>query len=140
MPTLLEVGKKLGSLTAAYAPKKTGNLRKQLRAANTGRSTLGGRNSAQAEKELIANLQNKTYSFEFDVIVGPPGAEYGQWWNTPPKVSSPQRKKLSKRKEFNFFDQAYQSPEFQQYLDLYIDNLTEKIAEGVGKLIDKELK
>lgn len=133
MPTLLEVGKKLGNLTAAYAPKRTGNLRKQLRAANTGRSALSGRNSAQAEKELIANLQNKTYSFEFDINVGPPGAEYGQYWNDP-------YTRLKNKKEFNFFDQAYESPEFQQYLNLYIDNLTEKIAEGVGKIIDKELK
>lgn len=138
MATLLEVAKRLGELTSLKAPKRTGNLRKRLREVNTGRNVLGGRNSAQTEKQIIEDLKSGTFTFTFEIDVAPQGAEYGEWWNTPPAVRSTKRKKLSQKPEFNFFDQAYNSPEFQQMLDIYNDSLAEKIAKSIAKTIEKE--
>lgn len=140
MPTLLEIAKRLGELTSLKAPKKTGNLRKRLREVNTGRNILGGLNSAGAEKQIIEDLKSGTFTFTFEIDVAPQGAEYGEWWNTPPNISSDRRKKLSRRPEFNFFDQAYNSAEFQQLLNNYTDTLGDKIANSIAKTIDRELK
>ena len=136
MATLLEVASKLGTLTAKKAPKKTGNLRSKLQTANTGRNILSGRNSSQAEKAIIEDLKTGTFTFEFDIDLGPPGAEYGVFWNDPATNKS----RTKHRPEFNFFDQAYNSPEFQSMLSNYIDKLGEKVAESIAKEIDKELK
>jgi len=89
--TLLEVAKRLGELTAIKAPRSRrgsngnppGNLKRALRAANTGRNVLSGLNSAGAEKQITQDLKNGTFTFEFNIDVAPPGAEYGQWWNDP---------------------------------------------------------
>lgn len=140
MATLLEVAGKLGSLIAQRAPRKTGNLQRALRTQNTGRNMLSGRNSAQAEKDIIEALKSGTFSFEFNIDVSPPGAEYGQWWNDPTvskTVSSGKTKNVPEG--INFVEKAYQSPEFQLELNKYMDDLTEKIAISVAKNIDKEL-
>jgi hypothetical protein len=140
MATLLEVAGKLGGLIAQRAPRKTGNLQRALRAQNTGRNMLSGRNSAQAEKDITDALKSGTFSFEFDIDVSPPGAEYGQWWNDP-TVSKTVRDGNTKNvpEGINFAQKAYESPEFQSQLNAYIDTLTEKIAQSVAKNIDKEL-
>jgi len=140
MATLLETAAKLGSLTAKYAPKKTGNLRKKLREYNTGRNILGGLNSSQAEKKIIEDLKRGTYSLQFDIEVGPPGAEYGVWWNSPTVSSTVKNQTTGNKDKINFAEQAYQSPEFQKALDDYTQTLAAKVAEYVGIQIEKELK
>lgn len=141
MATLLEVAGKLGSLISQKAPKKTGNLRRALKQTNTGRNMLSGRNSAQAEEQLIRDLKNGTFSFEFNIDVTPQGAEYGQWWNAP-TISETVRKGKTKNVPggINFAQKAYDDPQFQQIMDAYIDTLADKIALGVGTQIDKEFK
>lgn len=141
MATLLEVAGKLGSLISKNAPRNTGKLQRALKTQNTGRNMLSGRNSAQAETDIISALKNGTFSFEFNIDVSPPGAEYGQWWNDP-TVSKTVRNGKTKNvpSGINFAQKAYQSPEFQAELDRYIDTLAEKIAVSVGKNVEKELK
>lgn len=139
MATLLQVAKRLGELTSLKAPKRTGNLRKRLREVNTGRNVLGGRNSAEGRRGIIDDIINNTSNFVFNIDVSPSGAEYGEWWNTPPDVKSKRRKKLSKRKEFNFYDQAYESTEFQQLLNDYIDTLVIKIENEIADEIQKAI-
>ncbi len=141
MATLLQVAQKLGDLTVAKAPKKTGNLKRQLKAANTGRNILGGRNSAQAEKQIIEDLKSGTFTFEFDIDVSPEGAEYGQWWNTPTISNTVKNGKTRNVPDaINFAEKAYLDPIFQAALDDYIEALGDKIAASIAKEIDKELR
>ena len=141
MPTLLQVAQKLGDLVSVKAPKKTGNLRRRLKTANTGRNILGGMNSAQAEKAIIEDLKTGTFTFEFDIDVAPDGAEYGQWWNSPTiskTVSGGKTRNIPDG--INFGDKAYNDPQFQRMLDQYVEELGDKIAASISKAIDKELK
>ena len=149
MATLLEVAKRLGELTAIKAPrskkgsngKPPGNLKRQLKSVNTGRNVLSGRNSAGAEKQLIEDLKTGTFTFEFNINVAPPGAEYGKYWNDPPGVSEQvENQRTGNKDKINFADQAVESAEFQSLLDDYIETLTDKIANSVSKAIDQELK
>jgi hypothetical protein len=140
MSTLLEVAGKLGSLVAQRAPRKTGKLQQSLRQQNTGRNILSGRNSAQAERDIIDALKSGTFSFEFDIDVAPPGAEYGQWWNDPTLAKNIKNAKTKNVPEgINFAQKAYQSAEFQSELEKYIDDLGEKIAKSVAANVAKEL-
>lgn len=141
MATLLQVAQRLGDLTVAKAPKKTGNLKRQLKTANTGRNILGGMNSAQAEKAIIEDLKSGTYTFELAIDVAPAGAEYGQWWNKP-TVSNTVRKGKTRNipEGIDFGEKAYLDPGFQALFNEYIDTLTEKVAASIAKAIDKELK
>jgi len=141
MKTLLQVAQKLGDLTSKKAPVKTRNLKNRLKEANTGRNILSGMNSAQAEKQIINDLKSGTFTFEFNIDVAPPGAEYGQWWNEP-TVSKTVKNGKTKNipSGINFASKAYESSEFQNELDAYIETLTDKIADSISKAIDKELK
>lgn len=140
MKTLLEVASTLGNLVSKKAPKKTGNLKKRLKEANTGRKIIGG-NSAQAEKRIINDLKSGTNTFEFSIDIAPPGAEYGQFWNDP-TVSKTVKKGKTKNipDAINYGSKAYESTEFQRELDTYIDSLTDKLFQSISKQIDKELK
>ena len=141
MATLLQVAQRLGDLTVAKAPKKTGNLKRQLKSANTGRKILGGRNSAQAEKQIIDDLRTGTFTFEFDIDVAPPGAEYGRWWNDPDVAEKVREGKTKNIPDgINFGEKAYNDPQFQKVLDDYIEGLTDKVAASIAKAIDAELK
>ena len=147
MATLLEVANRLGELTSIKAPrskkgsngKAPGNLKRTLKSVNTGRNVLSGRNSAQAEKQLIEDLKTGTYNFEFNIDVAPPGAEYGKYWNDPDVSEQVENQKTGNKDKINFADQAVESSEFQSMLDDYIETLTEKVANGISKAIDKEL-
>ena len=101
---------------------------------------MSGRNSAQAEKDIIDALKSGTFSFEFDIDVAPPGAEYGQWWNDPTLAKNIKNAKTKNVPEgINFAQKAYQSAEFQSELEKYIDDLGEKIAKSVAANVAKEL-
>ena len=134
MATLLEIAAKLGDITSKKAPKRTGNLQRKIKQANTGRNVLGGLNSAQAEKQIIEDLKSKKVTFTFQIDYAPDGAEYGMWWNSP-TVS----RTVKGRPEVNFAKQAIQSPEFQQQLNEYNQKLIEKITKNVGDAVAKEL-
>jgi len=148
MATLLEVAKRLGELTAIKAPrskkgsngKSAGNLKRTLKEVNTGRNVLSGRNSAQAEKQLIEDLKTGTFTFEFNIDVAPKGAEYGKYWNDPDVSEQVENQRTGNKDKINFAEQAVESAEFQSMLDDYIETLTDKIALSVSKAIDQELK
>jgi hypothetical protein len=147
MATLLEVANRLGELTSIKAPRSKkgsngnppGNLKRTLKSANTGRNVLSGRNSAQAEKQIIEDLKTGTYTFEFNIDVAPPGATYGKYWNDPDVSEQVENQKTGNKDKINFAEQAVESTEFQSMLDDYIETLTEKVANSISKAIDKEL-
>lgn len=147
MATLLQVAQRLGELTSIKAPRSKrgsngnapGNLKRQLKAANKGRSVLSGRNSVQAEKQIVEDLKKGTFTFEFNINVAPPGAEYGKYWNDPDVSETVENQKTGNKDKINFADQAVESAEFQSMLDDYIETLTDKIAESISIAIDEEL-
>jgi hypothetical protein len=147
MATLLQVAQRLGELTSIKAPRSKrgsngnapGNLKRQLKAANKGRSVLSGRNSVQAEKQIVEDLKKGTFTFEFNINVAPPGAEYGKYWNDPDVSEQVENQKTGNKDKINFADQAVESAEFQSMLDDYIETLTDKIAESISIAIDEEL-
>jgi hypothetical protein len=146
--TLLEVAKRLGELTAIKAPrsrrgsngKPAGNLKRTLKEVNTGRNVLSGLNSSRAEKQITEDLKSGTYTFEFNIDVAPPGAEYGKYWNDPNVSEQVENQKTGNKDKINFADQAVESAEFQSILNEYMETLTDKIADGILKAIDRELK
>jgi len=147
MATLLQVAQRLGELTSIKAPRSKrgsngnapGNLKRQLKAANKGRSVLSGRNSVQAEKQIVEDLKKGTFTFEFNINVAPPGAEYGKYWNDPDVSEQVENQTTGNKDKINFADQAVESAEFQSMLDDYIETLTDKIAESISIAIDEEL-
>jgi hypothetical protein len=146
--TLLEVAKRLGELTAIKAPRSRrgsngnppGNLKRALRATNTGRNVLSGLNSSRAEKQITEDLKNGTYTFEFNIDVAPPDAQYGKYWNDPDVSKQVKNQKTGNIDKINFADQAVESAEFQSILNEYMETLTDKIADGILNAIDRELK
>jgi hypothetical protein len=147
MATLLQVAQRLGELTSIKAPRSKrgsngnapGNLKRQLKAANKGRNVLSGRNSVQAEKQIVEDLKKGTFTFEFNINVAPPGAEYGKYWNDPDTSEQVENQTTGNKDKINFADQAVESAEFQSMLDDYIETLTDKIAESISIAIDEEL-
>jgi hypothetical protein len=123
MPTLKDIAKQISGLTVAKAPKKTGNLKRQLAKANT------------LANVLRENPQTKSFSFEIDYA--PPGAEYGMFWNDP-TVSKTVRNGKTKNipEAINFADKAINSPIIDSLIQDYSDEIGKQIVEQLSKAID----
>ena len=125
MPTIGDIAKKTPSLSqianlikskaVSLAPKRTGNLKRQL---DTYNRPSGMVKQKQSGKKMT------TISFTMDV--SPPGAEYGKFWNDP-NVSW-QVKKGGKPENINFADKALEDPQVQQMIDKVINDMTNEIV------------
>jgi hypothetical protein len=127
MATLAQISNKIRDLAVLKAPKKTGNLKRKLADYN--------RPSGMIKQSKAGS----TRSFEFELDVSPPGAEYGKFWNDP-NVSSAVRngKTPNVPKSINFAQQAIDDPMVQRMIDEYIDSIAEEIAAEIGNVIDDE--
>lgn len=79
---LEQIAQQVKNVALYYAPKDTGYLKREINRANRARDmvkVVGGTGKAQ----ININLD-----------VSPSTANYGKWFNDPPAVKSPQRKKL----------------------------------------------
>ena len=63
MPSLKDIARQISGLAVAKAPKRTGNLKKQLQRANT-------------PSQVLNESKN---GFSFEINYAPPGAEYGKF-------------------------------------------------------------
>jgi hypothetical protein len=115
-PELKAIARELKTLTQAYAPVKTGNLRK----------TIGDYNT-DANMITIDNNGKTKVSIDY----GPPGAEYGQYWNPPFTKKSTTKN----RPEFGFADKAVGDPKVEDLIDKYIQSL----ANSVGDMIENNI-
>jgi hypothetical protein len=127
MATLAQISNKIRDLAVLKAPKKTGNLKRKLADYN------------RPAGMIKQSKAGSTRSFEFEIDVSPPGAEYGKYWNDP-NVSSTVRngKTPNVPKSINFAQQAMDDPMVQRMIDEYIDSIAEEIAAEIGNVIDKE--
>ena len=121
--TLKELVRKTTDKMASLAPKDTGNLRRLIRSSNTYSKVVSGKGV------------NTTLTFQY----APQGAEYGKWFNDPPRVVKRTKLKQTAERNGNW---QYKDNTFK---DNEVKALTIKLAqEMVGNLIidtiRKELK
>jgi hypothetical protein len=129
MATLAQIANRIRDLAVLKAPKKTGNLKRKLADYN------------RPSGMIKQSKTNSTRSFEFELDVSPPGAEYGKWWNDP-TVSKTVRngKTPNVPKSINFAQQAINDPQIQKMIDDYVSQIADEVANEVGKSIERELK
>jgi len=129
MATLAQIANRIRDLAVLKAPKKTGNLKRKLADYN------------RPSGMIKQSKTNSTRSFEFELDVSPPGAEYGKFWNDP-NVSSTVRngKTPNVPKSINFAQQAINDPQIQKMIDDYVSKIADEVANEVGKSIERELK
>ena len=129
MATLAQIANRIRDLAVIKAPKKTGNLKRKLADYN------------RPSGMIKQSKTNSTRSFEFELDVSPPGAEYGKFWNDP-NVSSTVRKGKTPNvpKSINFAQQAINDPQIQKMIDDYVSQIADEVANEVGKSIERELK
>jgi hypothetical protein len=112
VPELRAIAKEIKTLTMAYAPVKTGNLRK----------TIGTYNN---DSNMIrVDSKNK---FTITIEYGPPGAEYGQFWDEPATSKSTTRH----RPEFGFPTKAVEDKKVTDLIDLYIKSLETSVGNTI---------
>lgn len=119
--SLQDIAKKITDLTVLYAPKRTGNLKKQLKAFNTPQRVLGTTKESPTQKGRI------NYGIEFTIDVAPPKAEYGIFVEDGTRYQSAQK----------FAERAINSPEVSIMIDEYVGRV---VNESVVKQIEDQLK
>ena len=71
---LEQIAAQIKNVALFYAPKKTGNLKREI-------------NRFNRPKNMVSIVGSGTRSkIKIDLDVSPPGAEYGKWFQDPPKV------------------------------------------------------
>jgi hypothetical protein len=123
--TLAQIANSIKGLAVAKAPKRTGNLKKQLDTYN------------RPSGMIKESKTSKSRSFEFSLDVSPPGAEYGKYWNDP-TVSSTVRNGKTKNVPgaINFADKAINDPSIDRMINEYLEAMGEDIAKQIGKAVD----
>lgn len=125
---LESVAVKIRDLAISKAPKDTGNLRNKIRSANT-----------PAKTKMIKQLDD--FSIELSLDYAPTGAEYGQWFNDPPRPNSKRRRKLKKTAEargnWNYAIEAMNDDEVNKAYDAWIDLLEDYIAGELEITLNK---
>lgn len=118
-PSLAQIANIIKKKAVALAPKKTGNLKRQLdtynRPAGMVKQTMKGK---------------KSVSLTFTLDVSPPGAEYGKYWNDPNVSDSVRKGKTTNVPgSINFADKAINDPQIQQLINKAIEDITNDIVE-----------
>ena len=123
--TLAQIANSIKGLAVAKAPKRTGNLKKQLDTYN------------RPSGMIRESKTPKSRSFEFTLDVSPPGAEYGKYWNDP-NVSSTVRNGKTKNVPgaINFADKAINDPSIDKMINEYLQSIGEEIINQIGKAVD----
>ena len=121
--TLAQIANRIRDLAVLKAPKKTGNLKRKLADYN--------RPSGMIKQSKIAGSR----SFEFELDVSPPGAEYGAFWNEPNVSPSVKNQKTGNTDKINFAKQALNSPELRKQIELFMNGKVEELLkEEMGKI------
>lgn len=125
--TLAQIANRIKDLAVLKAPKKTGNLKRKLADYN--------RPSGMIKQSKAGGKR----SFEFELDVSPPGAEYGKFWNDPNVSDSVRRGRTANvPKAINFAQQAINDPMVQKMIDDLANEMADEIAAEVVSAIDKE--
>lgn len=124
---LKDVAKTIKTLTIAYAPYKTGNLRRKINTANTYSTMIKYNLPREGYDALAARPATVTVDY------APPGAEYGEFWDEPATSKS----RTKGRPEFGFPTKARDNINVDAAIALYITELENDLVERLQKEIDK---
>ena len=121
--TLKELVRKTTSKMASLAPKDTGNLRRLIRSSNTYSKVVSGKG------------KDTTLTYTY----APRGAEYGKWFNDPPRVVKRTKlKQTAERKgNWNYKDNTFKDKEIQTLTAKAIGQLASNL---IIDTIRKQLK
>jgi hypothetical protein len=121
-PSLAQIANKIKNTAVKLAPKRTGNLKRQLDTYN--------RPSGMIKR----TLQGGVISYSFEIDVAPPGAEYGKWWNDP-NVSRTVKNGKTKNipGSINFAQKAIESPEVLKMIDMLVNDTANEVADMINK-------
>ena len=126
--TLESIAVKIRDLAIAKAPKRTGNLKRRIKEANT-----------PAKTKMIKQL--KDFSIQLSLDYAPLGAEYGEWFNDFIKPVSKRRKSLMKtairRGNWNYAKDAMNDDELNAAFEAYLAEIGDYIIEQIEYEIDK---
>ena len=124
---LKQVALSIRNIASKLAPYDTGNLRNKLNSYNT-------------PDRMIKYMDNGGATFIYSV--GPPGATYGKYWNSPYGAGSGRTATLKKRypKNFDYGDKALKDPEVNQSIKSYTKALGVQIANELRVSIRELLK
>jgi hypothetical protein len=127
MATLAQIANRIRDLAVLKAPKKTGNLKRKLADFN--------RPSGMIKESKTSSKR----TFEFELDVSPPGAEYGKFWNDPNVSSTVRRgKTINVPESINFAEKAINDPQIQMLIDEYVNQIADEVAETIKQAIDSE--
>jgi len=125
--TLAQIANRIRDLAVLKAPKKTGNLKRKLADYN------------RPSGMIKESKNNSSRTFEFELDVSPPGAEYGKFWNDPNVSETVRRGKTPNvPKSINFAQQALNDPQIQTMIDEYINGIVSDVTDTIGKAVDTE--
>jgi hypothetical protein len=123
--TLAQIANSIKGLAVTKAPKRTGNLKRQLDTYN------------RPSGMIKESKTNKSRSFEFTLDVAPPGAEYGQFWNDPNVSETVRRgKTINVPGAINFADKAINDPSIEKMIDEYLKSIADEIVNEIGKAVN----
>jgi hypothetical protein len=123
--TLAQIANKIKTLAVTKAPKRTGNLKKQLDTFN--------RPSGMVKESKT----DKSRTFEFSLDVSPPGAEYGKFWNSPTISDTVKRGKTKNVPgAINFAQKAINDPQIEKMIDEYLAEIKDEFVTQIKKSID----
>jgi hypothetical protein len=122
---LKQVALSIRNIAAKLAPYDTGNLRNKLNAYNTPDRMIKYRPNGDASIILS---------------VGPPGADYGKYWNSPYGTGDGRTAKLKKRypQHFDYGSKALKDPQIAKSIKDYAKAVGVSIAEEIRQSIRKK--
>lgn len=118
---LKQVAAQVKNVALFLAPKKDGNLKRALNKAN------------RPENMYKVVTSGSKAKISVSLNVSPPGAEYGKWFNDPPRVVK--RKKLKATAErkgnWNFGKNAIEDPSVKKEIDKFVKNFAKDFTKGL---------
>ena len=120
-----QVAAQIKNVALFKSPRRTGNLRTKL-------------NQYNKPKQMVEyGGTNKNPNIKISLNVGPPGAEYGKWFNDPPKVVK--RRKLKQTAErkgnWNFGKYAFEDGSVKNEVKKLVKQLGPEIAKYLTNII-----
>jgi hypothetical protein len=122
---LKQIAAQIKNVALFKAPYKTGNLRRRLNQAN------------RAEKMLSVDTSKNKAKITVSFNVAPPGAEYGKWFNDPPRVIKRTKLKATAERKGNWnfgkeaFKDASVKKEIKKFLDVFQKDYAKQIKEEI---------
>jgi hypothetical protein len=114
------------------APRKTGNLQKALKRANTLDTmfeTPSGFSKTKPAGELV-----------FSIDYAPAGATYGQFWNSPTISWQVKKAKTKNKDKIDFAEKTLDDRDVDYAINQLIDMVTDNLMNNIGDTIDDILK